>query len=108
AEPKILSRQGALTLRLEPAPKLILKLRGWFPQAWIAGWKYEVAGTREQALARGQRQLREARTDWCVVNGAAYGPGYGVCDKTGWLVYLEDAQARGRWLDTRMRTRRAA
>jgi phosphopantothenoylcysteine synthetase/decarboxylase len=76
---KISSREGPLTLILEPLPKLITKLRPLFPHARIVGWKYELEGSREDAVAAGLRQIQEAVTTGCVVNGAAFGPGFGFC-----------------------------
>jgi len=75
---KFQSRAGALLLELRPAPKLLARLREWYPDALLVGWKYEVEGDRDQALARGRRQLAECRSDVCVVNGPAYGEGYGL------------------------------
>jgi phosphopantothenoylcysteine decarboxylase/phosphopantothenate--cysteine ligase len=75
---KIASRAGELTLTLEPAVKVLGSLRALFPQARIAGWKYELEGSRDDALAKGWRQLEENGTDACVVNGRAYGTGFGV------------------------------
>src|SRR5205823_6938094 len=69
---KISSAQNVLNLRLEPATKLLPQLRAWFPATRLIGWKYELEGTREQALARAARQIAECRTDACVVNGRAY------------------------------------
>jgi phosphopantothenoylcysteine synthetase/decarboxylase len=80
ASAKFSSRQGRLTLSLEPIPKLITGLRALFPHAKIVGWKYELNGNREDALGAGQRQMAEAATDACVVNGAAFGPGFGFCE----------------------------
>jgi phosphopantothenoylcysteine decarboxylase/phosphopantothenate--cysteine ligase len=77
--PKIPSRDGRLTLVLVPALKVLPRLRAWFPQARIVGWKYEVVGTREEALAKAWQQLSEGRTDGCVLNGAAYGEGFALC-----------------------------
>ena len=45
--PRFPSRQGGLTLTLEPATKVISKIRDWFPASRIVGWKYELEGTRE-------------------------------------------------------------
>lgn len=72
------SRQGPLWLRLDPAPKLIERLREWFPRSWIAGWKYEVEGGRQRLLELAREQLVRCRTDACVVNGPAWGKGWGV------------------------------
>lgn len=80
AEPrdKLSSRSGELLLRLRPAPKILPTLRDLFPAAAIVGWKYELDGTQTDALACAYRQLAECRTEACVVNGAAYGPGFGL------------------------------
>jgi phosphopantothenate---cysteine ligase (CTP) len=88
---KIPSRAGRLTLELEPATKVLPQLRGWFPRARLAGWKYELDGTRADALARGRRQLAEAGTDACVVNGRAHGPGFGLCRSDGSVTACADA-----------------
>lgn len=65
---------------LEPAVKILPRLRGWFPRAWIAGWKYELEGTREDAIEAARGQLRQKHTDATVANGAAYGPGFGMLE----------------------------
>lgn len=75
---KLSSRAGTIRLTLKPAEKILPKIRAWFPDARIIGWKYELAGSREQAISRAARQICDARTDACVVNGAAYGPGFGL------------------------------
>ena len=65
-------------LVLEPAAKVLPRLRGWFPRAWIAGWKYELEGTRENAVEIARAHLAQNRTDATILNGAAYGPGFGL------------------------------
>jgi len=75
---KLSSRGGTIRLSLKPAEKVLPKLRDWFPEAWIVGWKFELDGGRDQAITRAADQIRTARTDACVVNGAAYGPGFGL------------------------------
>ncbi len=77
--PKIASRSGALTIHLEPATKVITKMRALFPQSLLVGWKYELAGTPAEALAKAERQMRECQTNACVLNGQAYGPGFAFC-----------------------------
>ena len=95
---KLSSRAGEITLTLVPAAKVIGELRRLFPNARIAGWKYELDGTRDEALAKGARQIAENRTDACVVNGAAYGRGFGIVRDECPLVPLADAAALGAWL----------
>jgi phosphopantothenate---cysteine ligase (CTP) len=81
------TREGPLLAELVPTRKVIASLRGLFPDARIVGWKFEVDGSRERALELGRRQVRENRTNYCVVNGPAYGEGYGI---TGADSLLED------------------
>jgi phosphopantothenoylcysteine synthetase/decarboxylase len=81
--PKISSRAGGITVELEPAPKIIGELRPLFPNSAIVGWKYELSGTVEGVWHKGRRQIEENRTDLCVVNGAAYGEGFGILERDG-------------------------
>jgi phosphopantothenate---cysteine ligase (CTP) len=90
AERKLSSRAGAVTLKLVPATKLIGRLREMFPNAWIVGWKYELDGTRADAIEKGRKQLVENSTDVCVVNGAAYGDGFGVLLPDGNITHVGD------------------
>jgi phosphopantothenoylcysteine synthetase/decarboxylase len=90
---KIPTRDGALTLHLEPAPKILPRLREWFPGAFIVGWKYELDGDRSAALAKGVTQIRECHTNACVVNGAAYCEGFGILLPDG--KFTEVADKRG-------------
>lgn len=76
---KLESRAGGLTLTLEPARKVIAGMRSHFPKATIVGWKYELDGSPPEALANAWRQIREARTDACVLNGRAWGDGFALC-----------------------------
>jgi phosphopantothenoylcysteine synthetase/decarboxylase len=92
-ERKIASRGGELMLKLVPATKLLPKLRNLFPTAKIVGWKYELDGTREDALTKGRAQISTCVTDRCVVNGAAYGPGFGFLAKDGDLIHFADKAA---------------
>jgi len=87
---KIPTQQGALTLTLEPTPKLLPRMRGWFPGATVIGWKFEAGGTREEALAAGRRQISTCGTHACVVNGPSYGGGFGLLSKEGLLLHFND------------------
>jgi phosphopantothenoylcysteine decarboxylase/phosphopantothenate--cysteine ligase len=90
---KIPTSGGALTLTLEPTPKLLPLMRGWFPHARITGWKFEASGDRDEAIAAGRSQIVSCRTDACVVNGPSYGEGFGVLSKSGELIHLADRTA---------------
>lgn len=90
---KIPTRQGRVTLELEPTTKVLPRLRDWFPSARIVGWKYELNGARADALAAAEAQLRTARTDACVLNGAAWGAGFAVCEPAGEVTACADTAA---------------
>lgn len=87
---KIASRNGALTIQLEPATKLISHLREWFPGSAIVGWKYELDGPASEAIGKARRQVMENQTDACIVNGRAYGDGFGFVQSSGCLGHLVD------------------
>ena len=80
---KFATRDGRLHLILAPAMKVLLRMRDWFPDARIVGWKYELAGTRDDAFAKAWKQLHDGQTDACVLNGAAYGEGFAICHAGG-------------------------
>lgn len=77
---KIPGDLAELHLVLAPEAKILPQLRGWFPQAWIVGWKYELEGAREDAVAAARQQLAHHHADASVVNGPAYGPGFAVVE----------------------------
>jgi phosphopantothenoylcysteine synthetase/decarboxylase len=97
-EDKIPSRGGALRLDLEPATKVLPGLRSRFPKTRICGWKYELVGDRDDALAAAWRQLAEARTDACVLNGRAWGEGFALCEPPGLVSLCPDTPALARAL----------
>jgi phosphopantothenoylcysteine decarboxylase/phosphopantothenate--cysteine ligase len=80
---KISTRAGALLAELLPTPKIIAELRGWFPKTKITGWKFEADGKRADAICAAQKQIADCATDLCVVNGPAYGEGFGLLGKNG-------------------------
>ncbi|MDQ3622451.1 MAG: phosphopantothenoylcysteine decarboxylase [Verrucomicrobiota bacterium] len=90
---KIPSQAGELTLTLEPAAKLIAELRSLFPASRIVGWKYELSGPPESALHKAREQMRVNGTDACVLNGSAYGVGFGFCEPGEDLVHCADKPA---------------
>lgn len=75
---KFTTREMPLYVELVPTPKILPQLAHWFPQALRVGWKYEVDGERDSALARGGLQLTEAKVNYTVVNGPAYGGGFAI------------------------------
>lgn len=88
---KISTRDAGLLAELMPTPKLIGRLRLSFPNAWLVGWKYEVDGGPTYVIARAQQQMAENRTNACVMNGPAYGGGFGLLLETGACEHLSNA-----------------
>ena len=85
---KLSTRDGELLLELKPTPKIIARLREWFPAALLVGWKYEVDGNRDSAVGQGRSQISENQTNGCVVNGPAYGEGFGWLGSDGQAEHL--------------------
>jgi phosphopantothenoylcysteine synthetase/decarboxylase len=86
---KISSRGGDIAIHLKPAAKILPCFRDWFPGAWIVGWKYELDGNRDDAIVRAATQIRETCSDACVVNGQAFGSGFGILLPCGTLISVE-------------------
>ena len=80
---KIGSEHQMLSLHLTPKPKVIAGLRDYFPNAFIVGWKLELEGSRDDLIREATRQLEKNRTDACVINGPAFGDGFGFCTTNG-------------------------
>ena len=95
---KIPTSAGDFTLTLEPTTKVLPQLRALFPCARIFGWKFELEGSREDVLTKATRQLRDCETDGCVVNGSAWGTGFGVVRSDGSVVELAGRADLCAWL----------
>lgn len=89
---KIRSAVQSLEVRLHPAKKLIKRLRELFPDAFLAGWKYEVEGSFEDCVERGRKQTLESHLNGCVVNGPALGAAWVWVEPDGSTQVLE-----GKW-----------
>jgi phosphopantothenoylcysteine decarboxylase/phosphopantothenate--cysteine ligase len=85
---KISTGAGKLLAELLPTPKIISELRGWFPKTKITGWKFEAEGNRADAIAAARKQIADCSTDLCVVNGPAYGEGFGLVQSKGEAAHL--------------------
>ncbi|MBI3870989.1 MAG: DNA/pantothenate metabolism flavoprotein domain protein [Verrucomicrobia bacterium] len=90
---KLTTRGGTLRAELVPTPKILPQLRSLYPDALIVGWKFEVEGGRDQAIDRALRQIKDSRSNACVVNGAAYGTGFGLLQPGRELRHIPDAAA---------------
>jgi phosphopantothenoylcysteine decarboxylase/phosphopantothenate--cysteine ligase len=87
---KYSTRQEGLLAELTPTPKIIAKLREWFPAAHLVGWKYEVEGDLAAVLEKARQQIAECHTNACVANGPAYGIGFGLVTPQGQPEHFRD------------------
>ncbi len=81
-------RSAGYFVELLPTPKIISRLREWFPEAYVLGGNYEVEGSRTDAVKLGGEQIALNRTDGCVVNGPAYGAGFAWVGRHGEIIDL--------------------
>ena len=77
---KISSQHPRLTIHLKQAPKLLPQLRGLFPKSTLISWKYELEGTPLEAIKKAQQQVIQKQSDFSIINGKAYGEGFGICN----------------------------
>ncbi|MBV8280260.1 MAG: phosphopantothenoylcysteine synthase [Verrucomicrobia bacterium] len=80
---KVGSEHQELAVELAPKAKVISELRACFPNALIIGWKLEPEGSREDLIGEAVHQMQKNRTDACVINGRAFGDGFGFCTPQG-------------------------
>ena len=80
---KISSKLPEIHLRLVQAPKILPVLHQLFPKSRIIAWKYEVEEGREEAVNKGRRQLTIPGVVASVINGPAYGSGFGLLTQDG-------------------------
>ena len=73
-------------------------MRRLFPASILTGWKYELDGTADEVMAKGRRQIDDCLTDACVLNGRAYGSGFGFLSRSGEQVHLPNKAALCRFL----------
>jgi phosphopantothenoylcysteine synthetase/decarboxylase len=95
---KISSEAGSIEIQLVPKPKLIHRLRDLFAKAYIVGWKFELEGTAADVVQEGLQQIELNRTNACIVNGSAFGPGFGFCTGQGLVRTLSTKDALSDWL----------
>lgn len=97
-ENKIRSSEGKISLILEPSIKVLPRLQSIFSKARIVGWKYELNGDRKNALAAGLKQITGVQSAACVVNGKAYGEGFGFLYPSGKTNHLINLDQLADWL----------
>ena len=100
---KIPGNLSFLHLTLQPAEKILPRLASWFPQAWIVGWKYQMEGTREEAIKIARTQLEQGRIQASVINGGAYGSGFGLLEGSKSPLHFENRRETAYFLASQAR-----
>ncbi|MEI6715347.1 MAG: phosphopantothenoylcysteine decarboxylase [Verrucomicrobiota bacterium] len=95
---KIPSFFPEVRLVLKPAFKVLPRMEDVFPEAKVVGWKFEMEGDRRSALGCAKAQLELCKTTLCVVNGAAFGEGFGIVDEHGLLAEVATRYELSEWL----------
>ena len=95
---KISSDYPELHILLKPAQKILPHMKKLFRNARIVGWKFEMDGDRANSLVRGAKQIQENGCSLCVVNGAAYGAGFGILDSHGSCSWVATRSELCAWL----------
>ncbi|MEM1058275.1 MAG: phosphopantothenoylcysteine decarboxylase [Verrucomicrobiota bacterium] len=100
---KLASLAPGWMLRLRRVAKLLPKLRALFPNTGILGWKYLLDGSRDDALAAGREQMEACGTVGCLLNGTAWGPGYGLLRPPADVVEFESKQEVAAYLSEHLK-----
>lgn len=64
---KIRSKED-LTIKLEPVPKLISKIKEWMPSAFLVGFKMLVGATNEELIQAASESIEKNGCDFVVAN----------------------------------------
>ncbi|MFZ4115278.1 MAG: phosphopantothenoylcysteine decarboxylase [Chthoniobacterales bacterium] len=97
---KIPTSAGSLQMTLHPTMKVISKLREWFPGSLLVGWKYEVDGTKQEAMRHAEDQLIKYQLDAIVANGPALENGFEFISTGGTKEYCNSKSALASFLAT--------
>lgn len=65
---RLSSREGALTMTLTPADKLLARIRAQRPDILLVGFKTTAGGTQSMQLALAHRQIEETHAQWVLAN----------------------------------------
>ena len=97
---KIPSAYQEVHLVLRPAFKVLPRMEELFPKAVVVGWKFELEGDHSTAMVCARAQLELSRSTLCVLNGIAYGNGFGIISRQGMIAELTTRDELAEWLTT--------
>ena len=97
---KIPSAYEEVHLILRPAFKVLPRMEELFARAVVVGWKFELEGNTASALVCARAQLELSRSTLCILNGTAYGNGFGIVNRQGLLADVASRDDLAEWLTT--------
>ena len=74
---KIRTRDGALSLRLNPSPKIIDEVRKRWPKVFLVAFKAETAPVKDDLIEAAKRFGKESGADMVVANDVSGGKAFG-------------------------------
>jgi phosphopantothenoylcysteine decarboxylase/phosphopantothenate--cysteine ligase len=77
AKTKIRTRDGALSLRLKPSPKIIDEVRKGWPRVYLVAFKAETAPARDDLIEAAKRFRKESGANMVVANDVSGGKAFG-------------------------------
>jgi phosphopantothenoylcysteine decarboxylase/phosphopantothenate--cysteine ligase len=77
AKAKIRTRDGSLSLRMKPSPKIIDEVRKGWPKVFLVAFKAETAPVRDELVRAAKRFRKESGADMVVANDVSGGKGFG-------------------------------
>lgn len=89
AKAKIRTRDGALSLRLNPTPKIIDEVRKGWPKVYLVAFKAETAPARDDLIAAAKRFRKESGADMVVANDVSGGKAFG--EDTNSVLIIQDS-----------------
>lgn len=76
-----------LTLNLNPAPKILHKIRSWNPKILLVGFKAVYQKKDKELIEIGLEKLKQSKSDYIIVNDVGReGVGFGVDDNEVYII----------------------
>jgi len=92
AKAKIRTRDGALSLRLMPSPKIIDEVRKGWPKVYLVAFKAETAPVKDDLIEAAKRFREESGADMVVANDVSGGKVFGA--DTNSVLMIRDGGSR--------------
>ncbi len=95
AKAKIRTRDGALSLKLKPSPKIIDEVRKDWPEVYLVAFKAETAPTRDELTRAAKNFRKESGADMVVANDVSGGKAFGADTNSVLVVHDGGSKSTG-------------